>query len=124
VSPGETYTYGATARADAAVATGRADVDLVFWATVDCEDGVPGGAAPASSSAVGVWTPLETSAVAPAGAAAATLLLGAFEQSGFAGDLWIVHYDDAFVFAPEPGAAALGVVAIATLWRRRHDRSA
>jgi hypothetical protein len=115
ITPGETYTYGASHLSNGAVATGRADVDLLFWATLDCEDGVAGGADVVSSTATGAWLPLGTSTVAPAGAVAATLSLGAFKSSGLAGDLWIVHFDDAFVFAPEPGATALGAASVLAL---------
>jgi hypothetical protein len=123
VTAGETYTYGASTLLSETLGTsGRSDVDLIFWSVPACENLVAGGEPALSTVVTGAWIDLQTSTVAPPGAVAATLTLITVKLSGAPSDRFDVYYDDAFVFAPEPDATALGAAAIASLWARRRAR--
>lgn len=65
-----------------------------------------------ATTAIGRWELLEAILVAPVGTTCAQMWL----RNGKADSaLFVVHFDEAEVFVPEPMAAPMGAVAITTL---------
>lgn len=131
-NPGEVFTFRVRAWIPPGqVGTGRAQLRVLWWDASSAVGGfcpwaqtVVGSDEGEVTTAIGSWELLEATVVAPAGTTCAQMRLRNHKSDAA---LFVVHFDEAEVFLPEPMAAPLGAAAIATLGllgRRRARRAA
>ncbi len=129
-NPGEVFTFRVRAWIPVAQAgSGLAQLNVVWWDASAAPGGfcplaqVPVGSDPgASTAAIGSWELLSTTLTAPAGTTCAQIRLRNSKSDPLR---FVVHFDQAEVFLPEPMATPLGATAIGALGLiRRHRRRA